>query len=193
MIRKTILGGLFFLMPIALIAILLGKAFQMSMVVASKIDEFIPFDDIGGIAMANILAVVLILLVCFLAGLAANLPFFARRVARLDRLMIDLVPGYAIVKNLFGGVAKIDDAMQLLKPVLLRLDDYEQIAFEIERTQDRVVVFLPGAPSAWSGSSVYADPARVTPLSLPTHEVISLLRVLGRGSTMLTLPKPSRP
>ena len=39
-----------------------------------------------------------------------------------------------------------------MTPVLITLDDYEQMAFEVERTAGgKVVVYLPGAPNSWSG------------------------------------------
>ena len=70
-----------------------------------------------------------------------------------------------------------------LKTVLAKFDDYSQIAFEVERLSDgRAIVFLPGAPDAWSGSTVVVDADRITPLDLKSLEVVRLAKNLGKGS-----------
>ncbi len=72
-----------------------------------------------------------------------------------------------------------------MTPVLVRFDDYSQIAFEIERNETEAVIFLPGAPSTWSGSTVMVDLARVQKIDAPTHKTVKTMRVLGRGSLQL--------
>lgn len=185
--KTTILGGALFLVPLAFLAIVLGKAFELSMLVAAPLDGMIPLERFAGIALANIIALVLILAVCFAAGLAARSGMFSRRVDRLDSVLIDVMPGYAVAKGVVAGVAGENDAMSVLSPVLVQFDDHEQISFEVERLEDRVIVFLPGSPSAWSGATVMVNTDRVTPLDLPPHQVVSLLRVLGRGSSSVDL------
>ena len=73
----------------------------------------------------------------------------------------------------------------MLSPVWVRLDDYEQIAFEVERNDEKVVVFLPGSPSAWSGSSVVVDIERVSDLEIPMYKASKILRRFGRGTLEL--------
>ncbi|MEX0287427.1 MAG: hypothetical protein AB3N23_22705 [Paracoccaceae bacterium] len=183
--KTTILGGLLFLVPLAIIAIVLGKAFQISMLIAKPIDQVVPIHTVAGIAFINVIAVLLILALCFLAGLAAQRGWMSSRVQALDGLLIDAIPGYAVAKGMIGSVAKEEDVASVLKPVFVRFDDYEQIAFEIERDDSSAVIFLPGAPSTWSGSTVIVDVSRVTMLNVPTHQAVKLMRLLGRGSLAL--------
>jgi len=187
-VKTTILGGVLFLVPLAFIAIVLDKAFEVSMLLAHPLDGLIPLDSFAGIAMANVIAIFLILAICLAAGLAAKTAMFSKRVGRIDNLLIDVMPGYAVAKGIVGGVAGKDDATSVLSPVLVKFDDYDQLAFEVERMGDRCVVFLPGSPSAWSGASVIVDAGRVTPLDLPPHQAVSLLRVMGRGTSKVDLP-----
>lgn len=187
--KTTILGGAIFLVPLAFLAVVLTKAYEVSMLLARPLDGLIPVESVGGIALANIIAIVLILAICFAAGLVAKSEAVSKRVGRLDSILIEIIPGYAVAKGIVGGVAKKDDAASVLRPVLVQFDDYEQIAFEVERMGDRCVIFLPGSPSAWSGASVIVDAARVTALDLPPHQVASLLRVMGRGMSKVSLPK----
>ncbi len=69
--KTTILGGLLFLVPLAFLAIVLGKAFQVSMLLVDPIDAVIPIETLAGIAFIDGMAIALILVVCFLAGFAA--------------------------------------------------------------------------------------------------------------------------
>jgi hypothetical protein len=83
--------------------------------------------------MANTIAIVLILAICFAAGLAARSSMFSKRVARVDNILTGVMPGYAVARGIVGGVAGKEDATSVLSPVLVQFDDYEQIAFEVER------------------------------------------------------------
>ncbi len=187
-IQTTILGGIFFLIPLAFVAMILGNAYRIALKVAEPIDALIPLEDIGGVALANILAILLLLLLCFFAGLIAKLEFFSARMNKLDGLLMEIMPGYAIAKSVLGGMAKRDDVEALLTPVLVTFDDHQMIAFEVERTETYAIVFLPGAPTAWSGSSIVVNLDRIKVLEVPTHLASALLRTLGRGAPVLLDP-----
>ena len=180
--KTTILGGILFLIPVAMLAIVLGKAFQLSLLIAEPINKVIPIQRFVGIAFVDLIAILLIIFICFLAGLAARRGWAGKRLEKLDGLMIDAIPGYAVAKGMLGSIANDEDIAAILTPVLVRFDDYRQIAFEIEHDADESVIFLPGAPSTWSGSVVVVARDRVRNLSIPTHQAVKLMRTLGRGS-----------
>jgi uncharacterized membrane protein len=186
-IRTTIVGGLMFLLPLVVVALIIGKAFQISMLVAEPLGALIPVDRVGGVALANILAALVIFVLCYLAGLVARRSSIKEKVARIEGLLIATIPGYAFAKTMVSGVVKAEDEVGKMTPVLVRLDDYKQIAFEVERTPGgNVVVFLPGAPNPWSGSVVYVSEDRVEPLDMLPQDAIKNIRVLGRGSAKIT-------
>ncbi len=186
-IRTTIVGGLMFLLPLVVVALIIGKAFQISMLVAEPLGALIPVDRVGGVALANILAALVIFVLCYLAGLVARRSSIKEKVARIEGLLIATIPGYAFAKTMVSGVVKAEDEVGKMTPVLVRLDDYQQIAFEVERTPGgNVVVFLPGAPNPWSGSVVYVSEDRVEPLDMLPQDAIKNIRVLGRGSAKIT-------
>ncbi len=180
--KTTVLGGIIVLAPLAVIAILLGKVYQIGLAIAAPVDRIIPVASIGGVALVNILAVALIILICYLAGLAARSTFISTRVSKVDGLLVDVIPTYAVFKGMLGSIGKSEDLAALMKPVLAKFDDYDQVAFEIERNDTSAVLFLPGSPSTWSGSTIVVSLNRVVPLDLPTHQAVKLMRVMGRGS-----------
>jgi uncharacterized membrane protein len=175
------------LLPLTVVALVIGKAYEISLLVAEPLGRLIPIDRVGGVALANILAVIVILVLCYLAGHAARYSSIKAKVSRIEELLIAALPGYTFVKTLMSGVAKAEDEAGKMIPILLTLDDYKQIAFEIERTAGgNVVVYLPGAPNPWSGSVVYVTEDRVERLDMPPQDAIKNIRVLGRGSAEIT-------
>ncbi len=185
-IKATLVGGLLFLLPLVVVVVIIGKAFQISMMVAKPLGALIPIDSVGGVALVNILAALVILVLCYLAGLLARVSGVKRKVAGLEELLVAAIPGYAFAKTMVSGVVKAEDEVGKMTPVLVRLDDYKQIAFEVERTPGgNVVIFLPGAPNPWSGSVAYVSEDRVETLDMTPQAAIKNLRVLGRGSSSI--------
>jgi uncharacterized membrane protein len=67
--------------------------------------------------------------------------------------------------------------------VTVRFDDSWQIAFEIERVEDdKVALFLPGAPDPWSGMVCVVTEDRVTRVDVSIPFVAKLEKRLGRGA-----------
>ena len=86
----------------------------------------------------------------------------------------------------------MDDDETKLLPIVARLDDYSQIAFEVERLESGVVVvFLPGSPDPWSGTVAFMSPDRIEPLDLDFRSAAAPLRALGRGSGLVLATKAS--
>jgi hypothetical protein len=75
---------------------------------------------------------------------------------------------------------------RVLKPVLVTFDDHQLIAFDIERLDDgREVLFLPGAPDAWSGSVVLVESERIAPLEVDLATLAKAQQRLGQGTAAL--------
>ncbi|MDX2494978.1 MAG: DUF502 domain-containing protein [Desulfuromusa sp.] len=184
-IKTTIISGLIFLVPLVIVAALIGKAFDIMLLVAKPLDKLIPIASVGGIAMVNLLALLAIAVTCFIAGLIARSAPAKKVYASLDNLLMK-IPGYAFIKGFTDGISNSDDAHKSLIPVLVQFDDNAQIGFEVERSDDgNVVVYLPGAPVPWSGSVVYFHSERVERLGISVAQAFSNIRELGRGSNRL--------
>ena len=56
----------------------------------------------------------------------------------------------------------------------------------MERLDDgRVVLYVPGAPDAWSGSVLLVAPERVQPLDIDAGDLAKALQGLGLGTAAL--------
>jgi len=185
-LKTTAIGGLVFLFPLIVIGALLGQVVQIVLTVAVVLGEWIPVDTITGWALVLVLAVAVVLLCCFLAGLAARRSFAKRFSETIEKNLLLLFPRYAIFKDQLAGNIGGDETRPSLKPVTVECIDASRIAFEVERTDGgKVAIYLPGAPDPWSGSVVYMNADRVTPLEIDFAEAAATCERLGRNSIHL--------
>ena len=125
------------------------------------------------------MALVLIVILCFLAGQIARSHLGKKISISVESKMLALVPRYAFIKSMTAAFSGTESE-NLLKPVWVKFDDYSQIAFEVSRADKGVVtIYLPGAPDPWAGSIVHVDPERVEILDAEFSEVIKSLRKVG--------------
>lgn len=190
-IKTTFLGGLVFLVPFVIVVVIVGKAYHIMMLVAEPMSNWIPIDEVGGIALANVLTLLVIVLSCFLFGLmASSVP--AKNIYRALDAKLGSIPGYAFVKGFADSVSRSEEHAKSFIPVIARFDDNAQISFEIERTPEgSVVVYLPGAPNPWSGTVVYLESDRVEKLDMSVADAIKSIQSLGRGSAKFGGPEHS--
>jgi uncharacterized membrane protein len=184
-VTNTIIGGIFFLVPIVVATAILGKAFKMMKSISVPLSQAMGADSVKDVVFVNTLTIVCLVLLCFLAGLFSQNLWGKRLFNFLDNLFERFIPGYTIFKNMTSefDVSKSAVAPQ---PVLVRFDDQSQIAFEIERTANQqVVVFLPGSPDPRSGTVAVVESDRVTPLNASYLSVSSMLKRFGRDIQLL--------
>ena len=71
-VKTTVIGGLLFLVPAVLIVLLIKQAVVLTRKILMPIEKLLPFENFAGVAVEHVVAIVLILAVCFVAGLAAR-------------------------------------------------------------------------------------------------------------------------
>jgi uncharacterized membrane protein len=180
-IKTTIIGGLIFLVPLVVLAAVFGKAFKVMMLVATPLEKLIPVEAVAGVALLDLLAILIMVLCCLLAGLAARSAWGRSIQGRIDALLLELIPSYSWIRGMTGSLSD-EEVETVLKPVLARFDDQSQIAFEVERAGGMVALYVPGAPDTRSGSVTFVTEDRVQPLEAEFLAVVKSLKKLGRGS-----------
>jgi uncharacterized membrane protein len=181
-IKTTILGGLIFLVPLVIVTVVLAKAHEVMSKVAKPFSALIPLDTVGGVAVANLLAILAILLCCLIAGMVAKGDAAKRLLKSIEEKLL-VIPAYSFVKGVTDSLINSEEAAEAFIPVIVKFDDNAQIAFEIERTEKgNVVIYLPGSPNPWSGSVGYFEEDRVERLNMSVPDAINNIRHLGRGS-----------
>jgi uncharacterized membrane protein len=189
-LKTTIIGGVLFLIPVVVVILIVGQALSLMMAVAEPMAEFVPVDSLGGVAMANIIAALLILLICFLAGLLARVGPAKRFAEGVEDSILQKIPGYALVKGITSSLSA-EDAVDM-HVVLVTLGYSKRLGVEIERIAgEQVVVYFPGAPNAWSGEVHVVQNDQVERLDCPITTFLDHAERIGRGtgSYLGTAPK----
>ena len=177
--------------PFAVLVIILGKVLHVIRGVIDPIAERIPVQSVIGLETHRILTVAVLIFVCFLAGLFAQTRPAKELLGWLESTLLSNIPGYSFVKSLGEEVAGAN-AARSNTPILARFDDAWQIGFLVERIPEgRVAVFIPDAPSPWSGSVLIMDEERVKPLEVPSASTLKSLKRLGEGTAELVKGKCS--
>lgn len=181
--KATALGGILFLLPLAVVAGLLGYVYSFAVVVYQPLAEHLPVTDATGIAVLFVAGVSLLLLLSFLCGLVASRAIGRQFAGFLEKYLSTFFPKYAIYRDLLAGNIGGTREVPSLSPVLVETPESQRIAFAADRTDTgQVVVFFPGAPDTWIGHVGLVRQQHVTPLNVPFNEVVGMLEQLGRSS-----------
>ena len=186
-VKTTLIGGVVFLIPAFLAFFVLGKVFNMLRELARALGSWLGITTPLGGALLDVAAIAVVLLVCLLAGLAARRASAQGLRNKVDQILLGAVPGYAFVKGLAENIQQGQELATSFVPVLVRFDDFWQVAFETDRSPGGIVaLYLPGAPNPWSGTVVFVVAEHVRKLQVPVTEALKMIRVLGRDSEALT-------
>jgi len=181
----TLIGGVVFLLPLVVVIYVLGKGLALMAHAVQPLLVLLPDKSVGGVTLASVAALALLLLLCFGAGLLARAAVGQAFAERFEARLQTLYPRYSVIKAMSQGLHGAL-GQQVLKPVMATFDDNQLIAFDIERLDDgRVVLYLPGAPDAWSGSVLLVAPERVQALDIDAADVAKAMQGLGRGTAAL--------
>ena len=182
-LKSTLVGGVMFLVPVVLIVIVLKHALQLAGQIAQPLAEMLPIRQVGGVAVATIIAVAMLLLVAFLAGLLSRTGPGRRVTHWFEESILGGLPQYRMVKSLAEGLTQIEDGTGM-QPVLMRGDEGWMLGYQMEELPDGWrVIFLPASPTPMSGNVIYAEGSRVRRLDLTMREAMMLVKRLGIGST----------
>jgi uncharacterized membrane protein len=179
-IFTTVIGGSLLLVPVVFLGMMLTKAAGFMMVIAKPLAEWVPVDSVGGIALANLIAIAAVILLCFLAGLVARHALAGKFVKSLESKVLVKIPGYSMVRGIVSGFD--ESSTEGLKPVALQLGSAERVGFEIQKLPDgRSMIYIPSAPSPWSGVTQVLPAEQVTYLDVPVTKIIEITENYGHG------------
>ncbi len=187
-LKTTLLGGIVFMLPLAVVGWLLGQGAQIVWTVFSAVQQYVSDHqkdieayadlDTGGYVSLFAASLVLMLGICFVAGMIARRSLGQWFTGRAERYLTMLFPRYAVFKdqltgNLGGGT---------LKPALVRIGPATRVGMEVERDSDgRVIVYLPNSPDPWTGTVQVVSAEDVTAISGEYIDVMTSFEQLGRG------------
>jgi uncharacterized membrane protein len=181
-VRTTILGGVLFLTPIVVLGFILGKAYSIAKRGLKPLTAMIPDSFASGAAVTAVATIVLLALVCFLAGLFARTVWAQRMVNGLEASVLSKVPGYEYMKQAGASVLGAGE-MEDHPVVLAELGGALRIGLQTDVLANGfVAVFIPNSPNPTSGGVFLVPPDRVRPASVSLAGAMGCLRRCGTGS-----------
>ena len=184
-LKATIVGGILFLLPLAIVLMILGYALGLAAKLAKPISDQLDLQQLGdlaGIGIVTILSALLLVLVAFAAGIAAR-TYLGERITRwFEGSLLGRLPQYQMLKSMAEGLAQLESA-EGIKPALISIEGGWQIGYLLEPLENGwLSVFLPQAPTPMSGNVMYFPADRVRPLDMTMVEAMSIIKRIGVGS-----------
>ena len=184
----TLIAGMLFLVPVGIAGIVLVKVIGVMMLVAQPMADWLPVDSLGGVALANIIALLFLGLTCFLAGLLARHAVASEMVSRVESGFLMNLPGYPMIKNFLSGLDESRAAG--LKPVIIKSGAAERLGFEVERLPDgRSMVFIPSPPNPLSGITQLMPSEQIRYLDVSVKDIVEMTENFGHGAERLLTGK----
>lgn len=182
LVKTTVLGGVIFLLPLAVLGFILGKILATAEKLAEPLSDKLPVSSIAGVSATIILAVVGLFVVSFLAGLFARTRFAQTTVKQLEARVLSRVPAYGLIKSLGTDIISPEQEAAR-RVVLVRFDDAWQIGIKLADAgeESHTVIFLPDSPTAHTGAVMIVETSRLLETDIPLRKAMSVMSVRGLG------------
>lgn len=175
---SAVVSGLLVVIPLYLTGLLLLKVVQSLQRVLQPVEAMLP-DLIYG---EYVLAILILLLLAFLVGVAMQTSTGQAISARVQDKVLSRIPGYSLFQGLTRQFAGNRDEKQW-KPALAEIEDALVPAFIIEELDDgRFTVFVPSVPTPLAGTVYILTPERVHKVDVPFSQAALVVARWGAGS-----------
>ncbi len=182
----------FFIIPIVLLVYLIGKVIDIFRKMVAPIADKIDFSLLGGEMTSRIIATIVLLLVCFIAGLFAKTKIANQLKEWVEDNILSNIPGYTLLKGMSETAVGLE-SNNLKEVVLVDIEEVWQIGFLMERLDDDLnAVFIPGAPNPMSGNVVFVKWDRLKKLDIQGINAMKIARKLGVDSKKILKGKMNK-
>jgi len=181
-LKTTVIGGLLVVVPVYFTMLLLAKALGGVLALLGPIVALLP-DRVH--RFGTVLAVALVVLVCFVLGLAARTRIGRRVIEIFERRVLERLPGFAMLRSVVRRVSGTSDDAQF-QPVLVEIEEALTPGFIVEELDaDRFVVLVPSVPTPAAGSLYILPRERVHWVDVPVTEAVAVITRWGAGTGKL--------
>src|SRR5262249_18498062 len=126
----------------------IGKFWSRLLVAGSKVSKFIRVDTLLGPSGDAIIALILLVLFCIVAGFLVKMTVFKRMSDWLDEKLAGFIPGYNDLRK--ETQTKIGKAPkeEIFETCLVQTEEYSKPAYLIDVAENGdATVFIPAAPA----------------------------------------------
>jgi uncharacterized membrane protein len=185
---NALIGGLLIVLPVYLTVLVLVKGMQSVAALVRPAAMLLP----AWMPAEHVLSLALVLVVCFLIGVAVRTRVGEAVKHWMDRTLFERLPGYGLVRSLTQRVAG-ESQESAWKPALVELEDALVPAFVIEELEDgRFTIFVPSVPTPLAGAIYILARERVHLLDIPFTKAFGSISRWGSGAKDLVAAMPKR-
>jgi len=185
LITDTVMGGLFFLIPLFVLIILVNKISSKIIGAANSLAELFGLQKAMDGWMGAIITIGIILLICLISGVLLRVALLNALRNKLDAFLDKKIPGYGFYKSTMEQKIKKEDAPS--RPVvLLTIDGVSQPGVVIEQFADgRKVVFVSSHHESTNGNVYVVDTTAIIELPTTESDMNAILKSQGEGLAKL--------
>ncbi|MCP5420137.1 MAG: DUF502 domain-containing protein [Gammaproteobacteria bacterium] len=176
--KTTLIGGVLVIFPIWLTTLLLVKTLAGVAKFISPVTSQIP----AAVHFRHVIALLLIIIVCFLAGLIVRTGPGSRAKNVLERKLLGRIPGYDLIRGLTARLTGRQED-ETFAVALVELEEALVPAFIVEEHDDGAfTVFVPSVPTPAAGSIYILPRERVHRVDVPFTKGASVISRWGAGA-----------
>ncbi|WP_443939012.1 hypothetical protein [Pedobacter sp. MW01-1-1] len=185
-IINSIIRGIVFLIPIAIIVVLLSKVFGLIKKLQVAMNLSVGENDYFHAVLNDLIVILIILIFCFIAGMLSMLKRGKGLVDKLESTVLCHIPGYNYTKATAQSVLGVEEH-NFQQVVMYRDDDGKyQLSFKVEDVgDDMAMIFSPGVPKPQDGELLIVRKDLLIETDLTMLEAFSIMKNLGGGGGAL--------
>jgi uncharacterized membrane protein len=190
--KTTLIGGIIIVLPVYIAVLLILKALQGLLAAVKPITAAIP----GSVEFEEILAILVLAVICFIAGLIVRTRAGLQAKNAMERRVLQRLPGYTLLRGLAGRVTGQADEPSFA-PALAEIEEALVPALIVEKLEDgSYTVLVPSVPTPMAGAIYILPPERVHPVDVPFTVALKVFSKWGTGAgefvRAMQVAKPSQ-
>jgi uncharacterized membrane protein len=184
--KTTLIGGVLVILPIYVILLLLLKTVAGVAALVSPVTAQFP----AALQFREVIAVLILIFVCFVAGLLLRTGPGLRTKNALELNLLDRIPGYELIRGLAARAAGKKEG-EAFAVALAEFDNALVPAFVIETHDDGAfTVFVPSVPTPVAGAIYILPKERVHFVDIPLSKALTVISKWGAGTRDLVKAMP---
>ena len=180
-VKTAVIGGFFVVLPIALALLVLNYLLRSLANTLEPLLAELPADEVAGIGLDLLAAALLLLLVCFVAGILIRTRVGQGLNDWLEETIFNRIPGFTLLRNLTRRFSPEDAGGVVLARI--HPGDARVLAFVAEEIdEERVAIFVPSAPTPTVGAVYIVDRDRLEWVGARAPATLNCLMQWGIGA-----------
>jgi len=176
--KTTLIGGVLIILPIYVSVLLHAKAAKGLLALISPITAGIP----ASLEFREIIAVLGLAAVCFVAGLLVRTGPGLRAKNAFEHAVFERLPGYTLLRGLAARFTGQADG-STFAPALVEIEEALVPALIIEELENgSYTVLVPSVPTPMAGSLYILPRERVHPVDVPLAAALKVFSKWGAGA-----------